>query len=230
MPVEAYANDYANPDIKPTDAVDSGTALCPNQLHDMIGLQLEPTKHQTPACVNTFPGVDCDTSHVQDDKQYVEFRPSQGHIKHILDLLADRATFGMSSHAAQVLKGKLSFVLQSAWGRVACAATQPLATRCGSQKNTNVQPPDDGISWTTALENMRKFLTIVLHKLPPLRWYLGVPIRPTVVVYSDAQYSLLGRKGLGVVDEKALEWSWMTKKLASTTFVVTKIPPTLSRG
>ena len=33
----------------------------------------------------------------------------------------------------------------------------------------------------------------------PLRWYFGVPMRPTVVVYSDAQNSLLGCKGLGIV-------------------------------
>jgi len=96
-----------------------------------------------------------------------------------------------------MLKGKLSFVLQSAWGRVALAATQPIATRSGSYKNKHL-PPDDGISWTLAMQTMRKFLTIVLTKLSPLRWYFSAPTRPTVVVYSDAQYSLLGRKGLGV--------------------------------
>jgi len=90
----------------------------------------------------------------QDDEPYVKFCHSEGSIKRILVLLADDAEFGMSSNAAQVLKGKLSFVLQSAWGR-ARAATQPLATRSGSSTNTKIQPRDDGISWTTALENMR---------------------------------------------------------------------------
>jgi len=198
MPVEAYADDYANPDIKPPDTPDSGAALCLAQLHDMIGLQLESTKHQPPSCVNTFLGVDCDTSHVQDKEPYVEFRPSKGRIAHILDLLAQSAKFGMSSHAAQMLKGKLSFVLQSAWGRVARAATQPLATRSGSHTNKQLLP-DDCISWTPALQTMRKFLTVELNKMPPLRWYLGAPTRPTVMVYFDAQYSLVGCKGLGVV-------------------------------
>ena len=123
--------------------------------HDMIGLQLESTKHQPPSCVNTFLGVDCDTSHVQDKEPYVEYRPSKGRIARILDLLAQSAKFGMSSHAAQMLKGKLTFVLQSAWGRVARAATQPLATRSGSHKDKQF-PPDDGIFWTPALQTMQK--------------------------------------------------------------------------
>jgi len=105
MPVEAYANDYANPDIKPPDAPDSGAAMCLAQLHDMIGLQLESTKHQPTSCVNTFLGVDCDTSHVQDKEPYVEFRPSEGRIARILGLLAQCAKFGMSSHAAGLTLG-----------------------------------------------------------------------------------------------------------------------------
>jgi len=194
MPVKPYANAYVNPDIKPPDEPDSGAALCLAQLHDMIGLQLETTKHQPPSCVNTSPGVDCDTSHVQDKEPYVEFRPSKGRIARILDFLAQSAKFGMSSHAAQMLKAKLSFVLQSAWGRVARVATQPLATRSGSHKNKQL-PPDDGISWTPTLQTMQQFLTLVLTNSPPLRWYLGAPTRPTV----NAQYSLLGRKDLGIV-------------------------------
>ena len=71
MSVEAYANDYANPDIKPPDAPHSSAALRLAQLHDMIGLQLESTKHQPPSCVNTFLSVDYDTSHVQDKEPYV---------------------------------------------------------------------------------------------------------------------------------------------------------------
>jgi len=164
MPVEAYANDYANPDIKPPVAPDSGAVLCLTQLHDMMGLQLESTKHQPPSCVNTFLSVDYDTSHVQDKEPYVEFRSSKGRIARILDLLAQSAKFGMSSHAAQMLKGKLSFILQSAWGRAARADTQPLATRSGSHQNKQL-PPDDGISWTLSMQTMRKFLTIALKKI-----------------------------------------------------------------
>jgi len=69
---------------------------------------------------DTFLGVDCDTSHVQDKEPYVEFRPS---------FLVQSTKFGMSSHATQMLKTKFNFVLQSAWGRFARVATQPLATR-----------------------------------------------------------------------------------------------------
>ena len=37
------------------------------------------------------------------------------------------------------------------------------------------------------------------RSLPPLRAFLGNPRRAPVVVYSDAPYSVDGRKGLGVI-------------------------------
>ena len=42
------------------------------------------------------------------------------------------------------------------------------------------------------------FLHVLLPGLPPLRWYLGVPAKRKLVVYSDAQFSTRGRNGVGV--------------------------------
>jgi hypothetical protein len=39
---------------------------------------------------------------------------------------------------------------------------------------------------------------VLLPGLPPLRWYLGVPAKRKLVVYSDAQFSTRGRNGVGV--------------------------------
>ena len=202
IPTENYADDYATPDFKIGPAPDCGAAHAISALHQMLGLKLAPEKHKPPALVNTFLGVDCDLSHVQDDVPYVEFRPSPGRIARLLALMKSAAQFGLTSHGAQVLHGKLGFLLQAAWGRVARAATQPLYSRAGKKPFVipgKPPPPPEGTTWTPALIGMRSFLETLLACLPPLRIYLGTPKRGHIVVYSDAQYSPHGRKGLGVI-------------------------------
>ena len=46
---------------------------------------------------------------------------------------------------------------------------------------------------------MTRFFRTLFKFLPPLRRTLGAPPRGRLLVYSDAQYSQRGRKGLGVV-------------------------------
>ena len=46
---------------------------------------------------------------------------------------------------------------------------------------------------------MTDFLGILLNNLPPLRCFLDKPARPKVVIYTDAQHSDKGRKGVGVI-------------------------------
>ena len=44
-----------------------------------------------------------------------------------------------------------------------------------------------------------RLFDLLFRHLPPLRWYLGTPLRKNVVLYTDAQYSANGRKGVGVI-------------------------------
>ena len=53
------------------------------------------------------------------------------------------------------------------------------------------------MSWTPPLEAMQVFLRVVFLHLP-LQWYLGQPVKPKVVVYTDASYDAT-RQGLGVI-------------------------------
>jgi hypothetical protein len=46
---------------------------------------------------------------------------------------------------------------------------------------------------------MTQFFRTLFEFLPPLRRPLGAPPHGRLLVYSDAQYSQRGRKGLGVV-------------------------------
>ena len=46
---------------------------------------------------------------------------------------------------------------------------------------------------------MTRFVRALFDRLPPLRWYVGVPRKSKVVVYVDAQYNHDGRKGVGIV-------------------------------
>ena len=46
---------------------------------------------------------------------------------------------------------------------------------------------------------MSNFFDLLFRHLPPLRWYLSTPPRKNVVLYTDAQYSADGRKGVGVI-------------------------------
>ena len=60
-------------------------------------------------------------------------------------------------------------------------------------------PPAEGTAWTPALGVKTDFFEVLFQNLPPLRWTLGVPHKRKIVLYTDAQYSVDGRKGLGVI-------------------------------
>jgi hypothetical protein len=108
---------------------------------------------------------------------------------------------GLPAHSDQVIKGKLGWILQSTWGAVCRAAVQPLVSRTGCKKFMlpgGRPPPPETNAWTTELANMTEFFRTLFRFLPPLWRPLGGPPCARLVVYSDPQYSLHGRKGLGV--------------------------------
>ena len=117
-------------------------------------------------------------------------------------MLDHAAVEGLSPHSTQVIKGKLGWILQSAWGGVGRAADQPLVSRTGSKSFllpvSRPATPETHL-WTRELAYMTKFFRTLFKFLPPLRQTLGATPRGLLLVYSDAQYSQRGRKGLGVV-------------------------------
>ena len=200
IPVDHYCDDYATPDFALASLPDCGAAAGLSGLHDDLGLILEPAKHQPPK--NVFLGVVCDVSSAHHPSPFVEFRPSSGRTDHLMAMLDHAAVEGLSPHSTQVIKGKLGWILQSAWGGVGRAADQPLVSRTGSKSfllpGGRPATPETHL-WTRELAYMTKFFRTLFKFLPPLRQTLGATPRGLLLVYSDAQYSQRGRKGLGVV-------------------------------
>ena len=202
IPVDHYCDDYATPDFALAGLPDCGAEEGLSGLHDALGLILEPAKHQPPNSSNVFLGVVCDVSSANHASPFVEFRPSSGRTDRVMAMLDHAAVEGLSPHSAQVIKGKLGWILQSAWGGVGRAASQPLVSRTGSKSfllpGGRPAPPETHV-WTPELSSMTAFFRTLFKFPPPLRQTLGAPPRGRLLVYSDAQYSQRGRKGLGVV-------------------------------
>lgn len=80
---------------------------------------------------------------------------------------------------AKELFGKLSFCLQSLFGRVGRASALPLLKRCHDNSD---------LSFNADLKEMRQFFDLVLdkHDLPSRTFHLGREERPPVILYSDA--------------------------------------------
>ena len=198
IPCQAYVDDYCAGDFYFSDAAKTGGAAeALNDVHNVFGFRLEPCKHQPPAQVNTFLGVTADTTHLQDACPYIEFRPDQRRTTRVTSMLqqacpsAEEPRGKLTPAMARSIRGKLLWLLAAAWGSVGRAALQPLTTMCGSQRSEH--------HWSPRLETMTNFLGLLFDSLPPLRCFVGRPARPKVVVYTDAQYSEAGRKGIGVV-------------------------------
>ena len=202
IPVDHYCDDYATPDFALAGLPDCGAAAGLSGLHDALGLILEPAKHQPPNSSNVFLGVVCDVSSAHHASPFVEFRPSSGRTDRVMAMLDHASVEGLSAHSAQVIKGKLGWILQSAWGGVGRAAAQPLVSRTGTKNfllpGGRPAPPETHL-WTPELASMTQFFRTLFKFLPPLRRTLGATPRGRLLVYSDAQYSQRGRKGLGVV-------------------------------
>jgi hypothetical protein len=199
IPVDHYCDDYATPDFALASLPDCGAAAGLSGLHDALGLILEPAKHQPPNSSNVFLGVVCDVSSAHHASPFVEFRPSSGRTDRVMAMLDHAVVEGLSPHSAQVIKGKLGWILQSAWGGVGRAAAQPLVSSTGSKSFLLPGGPPETHGWTPELASMTQFFQTLFKFLPPLRQTLGAPPRCRLLVYSDAQYSQCGRKGLGVV-------------------------------
>ena len=98
-----------------------------------------------------------------------------------MTMLDHAAVEGLSPHSAQVIKGKLGWILQSAWGGVGRAASQPLVSRTGSKSfllpGGRPAPPETHV-WTPELSSMTAFFRTLFEFLPAPAATRRSPSRP----------------------------------------------------
>ena len=183
-----YIDDTLQPDF--AAAGDSGQ-LALDALFKTVGIPFSPAKRQAPAAEQHELGVICDLTSVHDQRT-ASVRPKAGRCEAILATLQECAHLNrLTPGTAKEVFGRLSFCLQSLFGRVGRASALPLVQRCNDARET---------CFNSDLRDMLSFFKIILHKdnLPCRTFRLGQPERKHVIVYSDASESSHYR-GLGLV-------------------------------
>jgi hypothetical protein len=151
--------------------------------------------------VNKFLGMMGDTSlastlnRAETDPLEVSFYPNEDRVGNILGLMdqCDPAEGGsgiMTPHQAEVLLGKLGFLLRGAHGSVGRGASQPIFSR---KHDLTGQ-----LAWNEALAHSFAFFRKLFTRFPVLTWRLDADETPWLLVYTDAcKNTRFG--GLGVV-------------------------------
>ena len=99
-------------------------------LFKKVGIPFSEKKRQRPESVQNELGVTCDLSSFHTKGEAV-VTPKVERCEHILETLADcEARNRLTSGQAKETFGKLSFSLQSLFGRVGRAAALPILLRC----------------------------------------------------------------------------------------------------
>ena len=151
-------------------------ALC----HELVGQELEPKKRKPMALSNVGLGVTIDFSRLLSEHA-VLISSVWGRCERVLVMfdLAVQDDY-MSPATASSLRGKLGFVLTSAYGRVGRAATQPLTQREFYDTEWHVVG--------TPIVDAYDFFLALLPALPALRIPVDPDRRPPVVLYTDATF------------------------------------------
>jgi hypothetical protein len=181
-----------------------------NQIHDMVGLELEPKKHKPASSKNVLLGVEADLSKFA-TKRTISFSPTKARKKEILhDLETCKRLNKLTPRQAAAFLGRLNFTLSTAYTSVGRAATQPLVDRSRARYEAGVPLALSRRrhAWTPSMTHMLVFFTELFANFPPLTFDISKRKRPKVVVYTDASFSS-ERNGLGVIvfDEETKQ-SW----------------------
>ena len=200
--VENYVDDFNCCDLRfPNAGRSCGGQDAVVELHRLFGWPIEASKHQEGATENKFLGMMTDTSKVTtlnrgpDEKLTVSFYPHEDRVAQILDLMNshDPAWGGsgyMTPHEADVLLGKLGFLLRGAHGSVGRGASQPIYQR---------KHDDFGhTGWNTALTHSFAFFRKLFTAFPVRTWHLEADESPWLLVYTDACKNSR-RGGIGIV-------------------------------
>ena len=140
------------------------------------------------------------------DPLEVSFYPNDDRVGNILDLMdqCDPAADGsgaMTPHQAEVLLGKLGFLLRGAHGSIGRGASQPIFSR---KHDSTGQ-----LAWNEALTHSFAFFRKLFTRFPVLTWRLDADETPWLLVYTDAcKNTRFG--GLGVVIFRELCVTWAT--------------------
>ena len=150
--------------------------------HMVMGFDVELSKHKECAPVNNCLGVNVDLTHML-NTGFVHFKPTTKRVQKILHLLRTaRGERKLTPGMASTIRGKLGFVLLTAWAKFGRGASQPLI-----QREHHDSPP---YSWSSALDAMLEFYETVLPNLPDLAVSLApLPLVLPVIIYTDASFS-----------------------------------------
>ena len=145
--------------------------------------ELDPAKTKEPNASNVVLGIVADLSSVPSRRPTVHFRADPERVASVL--AAFRLAFHrrrLSPHEASSLRGKLFFILSSAFGMVGRAATLPLVQRQYRDATSAFLPQSE-------LHHCLLFFEALLPSLPPLVVPLSPPQRRPLIVYTDASFS-----------------------------------------
>ena len=191
VPVDHFFDDYMI--VDPVGAGGTGQDLV-YELHMHVGDGLafdevrpfisapaiEPSKRQPMDSSNTALGVIVDLAEVGAEVPSVVFRPTAARVETCLSMWrAARKEGKMTPWVASSLRGKLSFLLEAAPGRVGRAATLVLVQR---------EFHDVDHSFTKELRHAHDFYEALLPNLPARRVAVAPPdVRP-LLIYTDAMF------------------------------------------
>ena len=225
VPVDHYVDDYMVVDIAGAGLWSgaggertwwpSSGQWSLDQLHNIIGFRLEPKKRKHGSSVNEGLGVMCDLSLFQ-SQSVISFSPTSRRVDEILAALRSaQSRQRLSPHEAQVLLGRLSWLLGASFAASGRAATLPLVSRAaGRDQASELYGSED--AWLPSLSRMVRFFQAYFAALPPLRFDFNVMHRKKVVIYTNASFSH-GAGGLGVVvhdSQRGAAW-WCSLRVPS---------------
>ena len=202
VPLEAYVDDYNCGDLRlPNAGKTCGGQRAVVYLHGLFGWPIEMSKSQSGDTENKFLGMMTDTSKVTtlhrppEAPLEVSFYPHEDRVKQILELMNSHdpsvgGSGSMTPHEADVLLGKLGFLLRGAHGSVGRGASQPIYARKNDKFGCS--------GWNEALAHAFAFFRKLFAQFPVRVWQLGVVSEPWLLVYTDACKNTR-RGGLGVI-------------------------------
>ena len=195
-------DDFNNCDLRlPNCGPNCGTKRKMVELLRLFGWPIEAPKSQEAGVVNKFLGMMGDTSltstlnRAKSDPLEVLFYPNDDRVGNILDLMdqcdpAAGRSGAMTPHQAEVLLGKLGFLLRGAHGSIGRGVSQPIFSR--NHDSTGQ------LAWNEALTHSFDFFRKLFTRSPVLTWRLDADETPWLLVYTDAcKNTRFG--GLGVV-------------------------------
>ena len=146
--------------------------------------ELDPSKTKEPLRSNVVLGVTADLSSASSTPPSVRFHAEPERVRSVLATFRAAYERGkLTPHEAASLRGKLFFVLSSAFGMVGRAATLPLV-----QRQYRDKPPFTFLRGSE-LHHSLLFFEALLPSLPPLHVPLVQSRRPPLLVYTDASFS-----------------------------------------